>query len=226
MRRNLLLTITLLLLSGGSFAQEKEWAIFDFYVGASFPLGNFGTNDLEDGAYAKTGFALGVGPNWYLSDSWGVFFHLGYQQNQVDRTALENDLKLAIPAINTVSYEGGDYSSILAMVGPSYTVRFSNEIRLILKAGMGMFSAFQSDVILAVNGSSETIAADSRFRFAPFVSTGVSFPVSSRFDVLINADFSTANPEYDLRIGDFNLVTEKQRQTYVNIGAGMSLRID
>ena len=228
MKYNLILTISLFCFCSTLSAQEleKEWAIFDFYVGASFPQGTFGTNQLEDGAYARTGFALGIGPNWYLSRNWGVFFHLGYQENHVDRKALERDLQQAIPSINSISYEGGDYSSILAMVGPSYTVRFPNEYRLIFKAGLGLFSAFQSDVTLTVNNSSEIIGSDSRFRFSPFASAGFSLPVSKRIDVLINADFASANPEYDLRIGDINVATEKQRQTYVNIGAGISLRID
>ena len=226
--QRLFLVISLLFAGQSLWAQEQEheWAIFDFYVGASIPLGKFAQKDLQEGGYAQTGFALGVGPNWYINRNWGVFFHLGYQSNTVDSESLERDALEELPNVNSLSYDGGDYASFLAMVGPSYTFRLTDRFRWIVKIGAGLFTSFQSDVNLTVDGSTVILKSDSRFKFSGYAATSLSYDVSKKIAILAHADFSDANPEYKLRLGDFDLGSQTQRQTYANIGAGVSIRLE
>ena len=216
------LFVLVALMASQGLTQEKT-IIAGF---ASFPVGDFGSTDLDKGGFAETGWGIALdsrmsGKKW--PQGLEVYFHSTYQWNKMNTEAVSQAYTDTIGLRTVVS--GSRYSPIIATLGPSYYYAINDKIEIGMYSGVGVLfnntKAFSIKVYddMGVNVLNEVVNFDNRPAFAYLFGIDIDFEVLE--DILkigLFADYSSAKQKTELSFSSAEPADTFQKLQYLNAG--------
>jgi opacity protein-like surface antigen len=101
-------------------AQVKN-SFFGINTGASFPIGDFKSTELNTGSFAITGLTVNMEGAWFFLPYLGVGASAGFNLNPLDVGALEWETYNIDPFLNDISIRSEPFFTVTAMAG-AYTI--------------------------------------------------------------------------------------------------------
>lgn len=116
MRNPVTFFLILILFSATANAQNKG-SFIGIKGGASFPVGQYASTDLDKGCFTKTGFNAGIEGAWYFKPYLGVGGQFGYNLHTVDVGLLGYEKVKADQFLEDLTIRSDPYQIITGSVG-------------------------------------------------------------------------------------------------------------
>ena len=118
------------------------------------------------------------------------------------------------------------------MLGPQYTFKLGYDAGLSFKGGLGAFGSFVGPLNLDAeidtgNGISvfnERFALQGKLAFSFYVGTDFHYFLSDSFGLTAYADYSVANPNFEVESESGLNAQLTQQIQFINIGAGIVIK--
>ncbi len=217
-----------------SFAQDKGYLALS--LGPSFPVGNFGSNDLnnEKAGLAKLGTITDFSFAYRFGKNIGLAAMLRWQSNGINTDALLTEAKNIDPTITwKVTSENWKLNGILAGIYSSFPVGTSStcfEVRTMI----GYMSATLPQYSLSGTYNGVTLISkvnsQSTSTVAFLLGAGFRLSAGKKVSILMNVDYSVATAEFihvsnTTNFGSSSNFDFKQEMKTVNMGFGIGLRL-
>ena len=217
------LLIFLPLLVGAQENKEttsEKYQYLALHVGAGFPAGDFGSNNLdnEEAGFAKTGVNVGLQYGYKLGKNLGLGAGVFYNFFNAAKS-------VAIPDNGgTINVSLDHWQFYGLTVGPTVTIDLDDQVCLDLRAMAGIATAntprikYQGTALLKEDWST-----------TPVMQGGANIRVKmndSRLFIFANMDFTYLYPDFTVTSYD-NSFTEKikQRMSVLNLTGGVGFRL-
>jgi len=216
------LFVLIALMASQGLTQEKT-IIAGF---ASFPVGDFGSTDLDKGGFAETGWGIALdsrmsGKKW--PQGLEAYFHSTYQWNKMNTEAVARAYTEYFNYKTTVSESR--YSPIIATLGPSYYYAMNDKIEIGIYSGAGVLfnntKAFTVKIYddMGVNILNEVVNFDNRPAFAYMFGIDIDFEIlEDMLKIGIFADYSSAKQKTELSFSTAEPADTFQKLQYLNAG--------
>ncbi|HSN60889.1 MAG TPA: hypothetical protein VLR49_08140 [Ferruginibacter sp.] len=225
--KKLLLMAFALLVSGtmlgqGSKAKSDSKSFLAFHGGPSFPVGDFGSKDIntnENAGLAKNGFTLNLGYGYNIKKNVGIAAGIFYNNYSVDKASMVIMFDGAGEAID-LELDHWQFYGIAA--GPMFTMHLNNNIAADLRI-MGGISNANSPKISYLG--QEIVKGD--WGTGATLLTGLDLRVGTAKNMFFfgAVDFTYLDPKFKYTYMDENdhWVTEDmhQKMSVINITAGV-----
>lgn len=196
----------------------------------AIPLGNFGSTEFPDGAFAETGWGIAVSsriptPNVYKRFS--IYLHGSWQNNPMNHQAVGRAFTESLGYTTLVSESR--YSPVTATVGPSHHL-IRGKIDLFLNGGIGVL--FNNTRAFSVkvydnNGSiwiDEVVSFVNNPAWAYLLGFDLSTEIiSDRFRVTLFAEYIGAEQKVDIYLSTDDNAGAFEQLQFVNTGLKVSL---
>lgn len=225
--RSFIILIISILPSTTVMAQHNFFA--GFRVGYALPMGQFASHEYGTGGYALLGKTMGCEAGWFISPKLGFGIDasvntFGFATGYYAEDMAENSSEIE----SSVEMLSGPYSIRTLMGGLYYRFEIMPKFFSTCKLMGGMFSAQTPDqfhgAVIFVQGKNywwKTGSLDRTFG----LHTGVSFEynVFEHVDVLLQADFSYAQPSFIYYRGN-ETYTQSMKMPVFKLLPGINIR--
>lgn len=201
----------------------QEYSIGGF---ASLPVGAYGSSDLEDGGFAKTGIGFSF-ESANRMDSWPewlmVGFQFSYQINELDGRAVGEAFN-SQPGTFTATVSSSFYRPLSITAGPIFRKRLSDKFYADLKLGGGMMISNIDPITIAIFDANQNllVSEETQFEskpvFALLFGLNLGYDLTEKFGVRWTTNFATANEK-------INTTDVDSEQKIRSINTGLSLVI-
>ncbi len=204
-------------------AQEKspeKYQYLALHVGAGFPVGDFGSNNIdnEEAGFAKTGINVGLQYVYKLGKNLGLGAGAFYNFFNAAKS-------VAIPDNGgTINVRLDHWQYYGLTLGPTVTLDLDDQVSLDLRAMAGIATAnaprvnYQGNAVLKEDWSS-----------TPVMQGGANIRVktnNARLYIFANADFTYLNPDFTITTFDDSYTQKvKQRMSVLNLTGGVGFRL-
>jgi hypothetical protein len=114
---HVLIGLILLALASTNLHAQVKNSFFGINTGASFPIGNFKSTELNTGSFAITGLTVNMEGAWFFLPYLGVGASAGFSLNPLDVGALEWATYNTDPFLNDVIIRSEPFFTATAMAG-------------------------------------------------------------------------------------------------------------
>jgi hypothetical protein len=210
-----------------------------FAFGPSFPIGEFGSSDINDSlaGLAGTGAVFELNFGYRLGKNFGIAATLRGQSNTVDKTAITNAFTILFFGGISANIEADNWSSgaylagLYTTVPTSSTNKISFDARLLIGIANVTSPKIKITITDMISSAWSEQSSSSASAFGILIGAGLRFNVSEKIAILTNADFFTTNPEFkNVKIttsaGDITYNNLSQTITTFNLSAGIGLRLN
>jgi hypothetical protein len=232
MKKITFLFSVLLLCILNTSAQRKGF--LSLSVGPSLPLGDYGSVNMNNdkAAFATTGHNIDLGYATTLGKNIGIAVMYRYQANPFDEEAFETILDDIDPSYKwTMDCEDWTSASLMLGLYGSFPID-SSHVSFEMKAMFGYYSSTYPGYKLSAfyNGDTYWIRQDNQSAgtLGYLIGAGFKFNVGERVCILLNADYSAADLEFERVTATSNIglsgtgTIDQKIQTFnVTLGVGL-----
>jgi hypothetical protein len=213
----------------GELAAQRHIELGAF---VAIPVGNFGSTEFPEGAFAKTGWGIAVSsriptPNVY--ERFSIYLHGSWQNNRINHQAVGQAFTERLGFDTEVSESR--YSPVTATIGPSHHL-IKGRVDLFLNAGIGVLfnntRAF-SVKVYDMNGSlwiNEVVSFVNNPAWAYLLGFDLSTDIiSDRLRISLFADYIAANQEVDIYLSTETNAGAFEELRFLNAGLKLALNL-
>jgi len=200
----------------------------------SFPIGEFGATDIEEGGFAEPGWGFLLEDKFTFS-SWpeglNVGFHFSYQENKADGQAIGQAFSEALEGQFDVRVSAGSFRPLVATLGPFYEWKLNQKFSIDFKSGAGiMFTGIDPINLNIYNDQNELILKErveyqTKPDFSFMLGVNFGYQLSDFWAVNLFADYAYSNESFNSSLVSGSSSSSDQKISFINTGLSLSLRI-
>jgi len=201
----------------------------------SFPIGAYGSTDLQSGSYAEPGWGVVLENRASMPgfpDGLYLGFHYSYQYNSFNSEEFAKDLASIAENDIYIAISEASYNPSVITFGPYYEFVPFNGFSVELKAGAGiLFTNIDPLVIDIYNDRdmllrSEVLRFSSQPTFTYLAGLGIGFDISRSFRLGIFAEHSSSKEKIKTTFDNVEGIGSEFRISYLNAGISLALLFD
>jgi hypothetical protein len=221
--------IILVFISVESIGQEHP-SFVGISAGASFPVGKFSRNDLDDGCFALPGLAVSAEGAWFFKPWIGAGGYAGIDLFPVDVVALAEEKTKSDPYINSTVVRSDPFFTTSLYGGFFFRVPLKGALSFTGKALGGVFYAQTPYQLYKISyyliGRTYT-EKTSAYDFSPSFLAGAGFryDFNDYLGLEINSDFTYNKCGFEFYKPDGTISTDQKLISSVTITAGLVIKL-
>lgn len=219
--KKIIIAFCIVLLATASYAQkDSSKFIISINAGIASPSGNFAKGDYADekSGFTKTGEHYNINVVKYFKGGFGIGVLGGYSQYQYNGSqSLSDGYKEDSGTDSTTLYHKSHTRSFSFLIGPYYSIAVGDKAALNLRAMGGYvqshlagFQVFFEDYL--DNPVTQKEASAGAFGYQ--LGAGISYNVTQKIALQINADFFNSKPKFDISYENFVVNSGRRLTTY------------
>lgn len=204
---------------------------FSLKGGASLPLGEYSSNNLEEGAFTTIGMSLGADAFWNFYKNLGVVADFSYSLHSVDASALATETLYASedPLLNDLYVRSDPYKTISFLLGLQYEYQLFPKFSIEPKALMGImiastpFQLFETEYFLLPNNYFKRTSSRDE-SFAMKAGLAFKYDIATCLMLKVSGDITHANMSF----GFYNSSGKYYRDqtiSYLDLSLGLVYKI-
>jgi len=213
---------------------SQAQSTYDIGFYRSFPIGDYGATDLENGGFAEPGWGFLL-ENKFTFPAWpeglNIGFHFSYQENKTDEQSIGNAFSEALEGTFDVRVSAGSFRPLVATVGPFYEWKLNQKFSIDFKSGAGiMFSGIDPINLNIYNDQSELVLRErveyqTKPDFSFMLGVNFGYQLSDYWAVNLFADYAYANESFNSSLISGSGTSSEQKISFINTGLSLSLKI-
>jgi hypothetical protein len=218
-----------LFISGGLLAQSDRFHVH-LRSGASIPLFEYASPDLDNGCFTKTGFSASVAASGTLIGSWGLVAEAGFHTHHLDVSYLGYEKVQADPFLLDVTIRSEPYRILTFTGGPMYHVEPFEGFHLQLAVLAGYFASrtphqVYKPVYFLTGPEFYEITTSLDRSFGYGTSASLSYEITPCYELALDAELLRSKAEFQFLTGTGTIRTDTRQISMVNIALSLMLKL-
>jgi hypothetical protein len=225
----LLVAVLITSLSFVLTAQDKP-SFIGLKAGASFPVGKFHAKELPDGGFALAGFGTSIEGAWFFKKWLGVGASAGLYLHPVDVISLADEKISTDNFMNSLTILSDPYLSVSVYSGLYFQFHLVQRLSLTAKALGGVIYAqtpyqlFKADYYL-IGEHWFDVTSSGDYKGSFLTGAGLRYDLNGCIGFTLDSEFTYNMMKFDFIESDGSVRTDKRVVSFVNLMAGIVIRI-
>jgi opacity protein-like surface antigen len=218
-KKKIFIAIVILALSTGVNAQKKGLLI-SINGGVAAPLGNFKKADYADpkSGFSKTGGNINLGIAYHLNKIWSIDLVLGNSQfGRKDFNNLADGYKEDSGTDSTTLVTRGANNAFSVLIGPRLSIPVTKKFNFHIRALGGYTNATLAGFQIFYEDYTDNALTQEKAKAGAFglqFGIGASYSITKKICILVNGDYFTSKPKFDIKYENFIVNSGRKLITY------------
>ncbi|NVK84833.1 MAG: hypothetical protein HWE21_10965 [Cytophagia bacterium] len=202
---------------------------FTFMPSVSIPVGEYSSQDLENGGFAKTGVGFHFmskarSENW--PDWLSVNFQLSQQINKIDGQALAQAFNAELGGGVLTAVSGSRYKPLMIGLGPVFSKNISGWLKYNITSSFGIMYANFDPLKIKVFDDQRVLLLEQEYFFTTKPSFSYSLgaemvgSISQKIDLVLSGMFMNSNVD----VSTTDQLNSSQSTSSINFGLGINYK--